>query len=356
MSFRGPLTPELVRGLEAALRHDGRWPGVRLQPLPDKGLAHLHARLGGTGVLARIPKQSQLGLLPEANLAHQAACFARAAPSGHTPRLLGTLPVSPQLPRGALLVEEIEGRVAALPGDLLAIAVSLASIHALPLPAVAARAPLASPSDPLDALIGEIDEQGTHMSGAKLEGGVLRLLEEELLALRRLASRHDRPGVQLVSFDAHPGNFVLRAVGDAVLVDLEKCRYSHPGLDLAHATLYTSTTWDVASRAALSVAEVAGFYRAWEAHVGREIADASRSWQVPLRRAMWLWSLTWCCKWRVLSGQAAPAGASGENWSAGNSDAQLISHVRDRVDHYLSLPVVLRVRQELHSLEEVLAA
>jgi hypothetical protein len=38
---------------------------------------------------------------------------------------------------------------------------------------------------------------------------------------------------------------LITATGKAVLVDLEKLRYSYPPLDLAHATRYTSTTWDV---------------------------------------------------------------------------------------------------------------
>ena len=70
-----------------------------LKPLADAGLAHAHLRLVGTGVLARVPKQSQLDLPAAANLAYQAACFERAAPSGHVPRLHGVL--APGAPAGA---------------------------------------------------------------------------------------------------------------------------------------------------------------------------------------------------------------------------------------------------------------
>ena len=345
--------PKLEATLRTALRAGG-WPDTALQPLPDRGLAHLHVRLEGTGTLARIPKQSQVGLGPEANLRHEAACFERAGDSGHTPRLSGTLPVSPQLPRGALLVEEIEGRPAELPADLPAIAAALAAIHRLPLPAASDRAPLASPHDPLRALVGEIDAQAVHLPQARLAPEVRRALEDELEALGQLAKEEQRPGVHLIAFDAHPGNFVLRARGDAVLVDLEKCRYSHPGLDLAHATLYTSTTWDVAANAALSVAEVAAFYAAWAREAGPALAAAAQPWHVALRRAMWLWSITWCCKWRVLSGEAPLADHAGEDWSAAHSDAPLIAHVRGRVDHYLSLPAIRRVQHELAALQEVL--
>ena len=72
-------------------------------------MAHAHFRLPG-GALARVPRWSQIGLDAAANLAHQATAFTRAAPSGHTPNLLGTLAPGPDLPMGALLVEEINGR------------------------------------------------------------------------------------------------------------------------------------------------------------------------------------------------------------------------------------------------------
>jgi len=94
------------------------------------------------GWLARIPKQSQMQLDAAHNLAYQRACFERAAAGGHTPALHGCLAPSVHLPRGALLVDEIMGRPAQLPGDLNAIASALASLHALPLPDASARPPL----------------------------------------------------------------------------------------------------------------------------------------------------------------------------------------------------------------------
>ena len=83
---------------------------------------------------------------------YQRACFERAAASGHTPALHGVLPPSEHLPRGALLVQAIEGRPARLPHDLPALATALAALHALPLPEAAARAPLLNAADPLQAL------------------------------------------------------------------------------------------------------------------------------------------------------------------------------------------------------------
>jgi len=126
--------------LTAALRDSASpWAGAALVRLPDKGLAHDHVRITGSGLLARIPKQSQMRLTPADNLAYQAACFQRAAAGGHAPRLHGVLAPCANLPRGALLVQEVQGRTAALPGDLAAIVQALAALHALPLPAPAAR-------------------------------------------------------------------------------------------------------------------------------------------------------------------------------------------------------------------------
>src|SRR4051794_8744227 len=127
--------------------------------MPDKGLAHHHVRLRGRGIVARIPKQSQMNLDAHENLSYQAACFQRASAGGHAPHLIEVLKSSAVLPRGALLVEEIVGVPAFLPQELPAIAQALASIHALPLPAPSARVPLLDPEQPLAAMAAEIRQQ-----------------------------------------------------------------------------------------------------------------------------------------------------------------------------------------------------
>jgi thiamine kinase-like enzyme len=324
--------------------------------LPDKGLAHDHVRLEGTGLLARVPKQSQMGLAAEDNLAYQKACFERAAAGGYTPDLHGVLPPSVDLPRGALLVEEIVGRSARLPHDLPALAHSLASLHALPLPGPAERPPLRADGDPLQALLEEIRQQAVCWPQADVHDDVTRCLQAELADLAALCARPGRPDVTLVAFDAHPGNFIVRPDGRAMLVDLEKCRYSYPGLDLAHATLYSSTTWDIDGRCTLSTDEVAGFYRQWAGGVGPTVVQTASGWHLPLRRAMWLWSLTWCAKWRVLSQQAARGDGDGEDWSAQRSEDRLVAHVRERVDHYLDPDVVRGVLRGFDELAEALSA
>ncbi|MEO9066641.1 MAG: phosphotransferase, partial [Caldimonas sp.] len=305
-----------------------------------------------------IPKQSQMKLAPAENLRYEAACFGQAAASGHTPKLLAVLPVAPGLPHGALVVEEIVGRAAVLPRDLAAIAAALAALHRLPLPAPAMRRPLQDAADPLCALLAEIETQAEFMAQAGLGASAAHAIGDELDRLRELCAGAARPPRRLVAFDAHPGNFLIDSGGRAVLVDLEKCRYSHAGLDLAHATLYTSTTWSRSTAAALTPAEVIAFYDNWATAVGADPAS-ELAWHLPLRRAMWLWSITWCAKWRVLSRRSrrsvgtsdtsdtgATSAASGEDWSAELSDGRLIAHVEERVDHYLGDVGIACVRDE----------
>ena len=58
-----------------------------------------------------MPKQSQFGLSAEVNLRYQEACFERASRSAQAPQLHGLLSPTAALPMGALLVEEIAGRM-----------------------------------------------------------------------------------------------------------------------------------------------------------------------------------------------------------------------------------------------------
>jgi thiamine kinase-like enzyme len=340
------LCDRLRRALQAAR---SPWADAALQPMADKGLAHHHVRLLGHGAIARLPKQSQMGLDAQAALDYQAACFERAGATGAAPQLIGRLPPSDALPRGGLLVQEIVGRSARLPQDLPAIARALAAIHALPLPAPAHRAPLRHDADPLQALRDEIDAQANHLDGAGLDARTRAHIDAQRAALQRRCAAAARPQRRLIAFDAHPGNFVVRDEGSAVLVDLEKARYGYCALDLAHATLYTSTTWDVDAHAELTLEEIASTYDAWAAH--SDAAVIERAWWLPLRAAMWLWSVTWCAKWRALSARSARTDARGEDWSHHLSDAALVAHVRDRVDCYLSAAVIELIVDEFAALQ-----
>jgi len=337
-------TPSRIDRVRTALAARLSVDAASLTPLTDTGLAHDHIVIGETGTLARIPKQSQLDLGADENLAYQAACFARAGASGHVPRLHDVMEPDEALPMGALIVDRIEGRPLRLPDDLTAMAACLAAIHALPLEED--RAPLKNPPDALADTFTEILLQSAFIARAGLHPESEAQIRAELQAAGRTLAQSGRPMTTLIAFDAHPGNYLMDENGRAILVDLEKARYGAPGFDLAHASLYTSTTWDVESRAVLSHGQVRDFHEAWLAAVLAELAEATAPWLMPLRQMMWLWSVTWCAKWKVQSLEDAGASSSTENWSAELSDDALIAHVADRVADYLDPETILQVRTD----------
>lgn len=344
---------ERLDGLRTALAEAGL--AAEPEPMADTGLAHSHFRLAGTGLIARVPKQSQMRLGADENLAYQAACYVRASESGHAPGLAQVLPPTSALPRGALIVGEVTGRPARLPDDLDAIVDALAAIHRLDVPPRDARSPLLDPVDPLDDLVAEITAQAEYLGRAEIDPETEGIILDGIARVRALSREGARPAKRLISFDVHPGNFLVDACGRAILVDLEKCRYSAPQLDLAHATLYTSTTWDVASQAVLSADEVGDAHVRWlDRLVDTGSAEGHARWLIPMRRAMWLWSMTWCAKWRVLSRAAARRDGGGEDWSADGSDARLIDHVRGRVNHYLAPETAIMVEREFERLGQLL--
>ncbi|RIV94775.1 aminoglycoside phosphotransferase, partial [Azospirillum brasilense] len=117
-------------GLHSALTQLPAFAGLplgALEPMPRRGVAHDHVRLSGKGLVARVPRWSQLGLDPFANLEQQATAFRRAASGGHPPGLATVPPPGPELPRGARVVREIVGGPPRLPGDMPAIARALAA-------------------------------------------------------------------------------------------------------------------------------------------------------------------------------------------------------------------------------------
>lgn len=335
---------------------------AQLAPMPVKGLAHDHVALegfqsDGRAVLLRVPKQSQFALAAAENLTYQAACFERVHRSGHGPRLYGVLPPSPALPMGALAVEHIQGRVPRLPEDLPTLAAAMAAVHSLPLPDTTRRPPLADHGDPVAGALAEIRRQAAFLDAADLSGAALAEIRDELAWAEAFAETHGaaRQPVTLVLTDTHPGNFLIEPdtesrAGRAVIVDLEKALYGSPGTDLAHASVYSSTTWDPDTWAELSVEQVAAYYRHYLSLVDPALGAALRFWLVPLRRLLFLRAITWCAKWSVLrrlsrtTGKDAAAGT--EDWSAENTDADLVAHVAGRVAEYLSAPCLARMRAD----------
>lgn len=342
-------TNDLLDDLHAALavRPDSR--GVvraDLERLDVGGIAHDHVRvrghrIGGSPVLLRVPRLSQWGLRPEDNLAYQRSCFERAAPSGATPRLLGVLDVSPALPWGALLVEEIAGRKPKLPGEMAAIARTLARIHRLPVSPRTDCAPLRYHENAVAGTLEAIETQAAFLDAAGIAAPARAMIEEEIAWARdfaeEAASRPQTP--RLVATDAHPGNFLVTEEGIAVFVDLEKMLYGAPAIDLAHASLYTSTMWDPDIATPLDAGEVGAFLAAYFEAAGPRLADEVRPWVLPMRRLTWLRTLTWCIRWRVLSAQA-------EDWSADRLDPATRAHAETIVADYVSPARIAAIRAE----------
>jgi aminoglycoside phosphotransferase (APT) family kinase protein len=325
---------------------------AELEPLRVKGLAHDHVALRGRAVLLRVPKQSQFALSAATNLAYQAACFERVSASGHGTRLHDTITPQPRIPMGALLVDHIDGRPPRLPEDLAALAECMAWVHALPLPPARERPPLADHRDPVGGAMAEIEAQALFLDDAGLSFEARAEIEDELTWARAYQGEiagMEQP-VTLVLTDTHPGNFLIDKQGRAIIVDLEKALYGSPGTDLAHATIYSSTTWDTDTWADLGLDEVAAFYRHYLALLDPDLAERLRPWLVPLRRVTMLRAITWCVKWQVLHQrerrEAKHAAASTEDWSAENTDPALIAHVAGRVAEYLSAPILRRMRAE----------
>lgn len=321
--------------------------------LPDMGGACDCIRLRAQGVLVRIPKTNRTRLPAAELLAHQVTCFERIAASGHGPRLVRVLAPSEPLPSGALIIEEGLGRPARLPDDLPAIAVALACIHRVPVAVAETQPPKRADADALPGLLEEISDQSGYLDGAGLAPESLAPIRQELALLHRSLHWADPPPTRLIAFETHPGNFLIRDDGSAVLIDPDKARRGFPPLDLAQATLFSSITWDGTSQAELRVDQTAGFYRHWAVVFGRD-AYAYRNWLIPLRRAMWLWSVTWCAKWRVLSQRRPSELPEDDDWAHNRNATGLIAHVRNRVDLSLAPHIVARARKELAILEELL--
>jgi hypothetical protein len=325
-----------------ALSHLGATPDLGADdvvPMPAKGVNHDHYRLTRMGLVLRVPRATPWAGDAGSQLASEAAAFERAEPAGVTPRLIAALSPTPALARGALVVEEIVGRQPQLPQDLPAIAQTLARLHALPLPPPSARAPLPDHGveGPVAATLAVIAQQRDFLPRLDLAPATRAALEDEYAEAERCAARiaSTAQPLALVGTDTHPGNFIIRNDADAVLVDLERVCYGSPAIDLAHATLYTSTTWDLDVQAVLMPDEVTDFYRHYFTEVGPERAAALRPWLLPARRLTWLRTMMWAVRLCALieSGRMP-------------LEPRLTHHIDARLADFLDPATVARVRAE----------
>ena len=274
--------------------------GHTLSILTTKGISHDHWRIGDSGLVLRVSRMSQWAMAPDQQLTYEATAFERAAASGHCPRLRGTVPVSEALPRGALIVELIDGRPPRLPGDLAAIADAFIAIHQLPVPPSDRQPPLQIHARPIAATLRVIEEQAAYLPDADLSADARTMIDEELAWAREFAT-HGEPDIALclVGTDTHPGNFLIDREGKAWFVDLEKALYGVPPIDLAHATLAVATGWDPDSATRLTTAQVGVFYRRYLDRLDPELAAEMSLWLLPLRRLTWLRTMTWFARWQT---------------------------------------------------------
>jgi thiamine kinase-like enzyme len=247
---------------------------------------------------------------------------------------------------GALAVELIAGRKPLLPRDLPLLAATLARIHALPVPEAGRHAPLRVHADPVAETLKAIREQVAFVREAGLAPTAAAAIKAELATAESTALiARPPPVLTLTGSDTHPGNFLV-AHGRAVFVDLEKALYGNPAVDLAHATLYTSTMWDPDCAARLAPAEVGDFYAAYFKAVAPDLAALVRPWVRPLRRLVWLRTLTWCVRWRVLSRRE-------DGWSKERLAPDHAAHIERTVADYVDPDRIASIRAGLDAEAEM---
>lgn len=315
------------------------------EALPATGTAHGHVRLRD-GRLARIAYAHEGDTSAVGRLHAQAAAFRHLEPAGRTPRLHEVIEPRAGLPGGALIVDFIDGHAPCLPDELDRIADTLARIHALPLPS--ASAPIPRQSNPFLETLEAIELNAMRFLDKAVNDPDSRAeIGDELRAMRGLApvlGRKIQP-LTVALADTHPGNFIVDRARIAWFVDLEKVHVGSPAIDLAHATLPTSTLWhpDIGKR--LTGEEAQGFYDSYLARIGTEEAEALRPWLVPMRRLTWLRTTLFMARWRVET--RAPRDPSNPSqWSDAGLDARMKAHIDARIDQCFTPDLVRSIRAE----------
>jgi aminoglycoside phosphotransferase (APT) family kinase protein len=316
-----------------------------LQPLPATGTSHGHVRLPNS-LLARVAYAYEGDATAAARLDVQAEAFRLLAPSGRTPRLHDVIEPRPGLPGGALIVDFVEGHPPHLPRDLDAMAETLAALHRLPMPDE--DAPLPRQKNPFLETLETVELNAMHfLDRAVLDRGARAEIAEELRLMRGMAlvfARRAQP-LTVALADTHPGNFIVDRAGCAWFVDLEKVHVGSPAIDLAHATLPTSTLWQPDIGAELSREDVQEFYDAYLAHVGTKAAKALQPWLMPMRRLTWLRTTLFMARWRVETRAPRDPGNTTQ-WSDTGLDPKMKGHIDARIDQCFRRDVIRTIRAE----------
>ena len=315
------------------------------QALPATGTAHGHVRLRD-GRLARIAYAYENDPTAAARLHVQAEAFRYLQPTGRTPRLYEVVEPHQGLPGGALIVDFIDGHAPRLPDELDAMAETLVAIHALPLPP--ATSPIPRQDNPfLETLQAAELNAARFLDKAVPDSEARAEIADELGAMRALAPTLGtlvQPlGVALA--DTHPGNFIVDRTGTARFVDLEKVHVGSPAIDLAHATLPTSTLWHPDVGKLLTRAEVQGFYDDYLALLDRKSAEALAPWLQPMRRLTWLRTALFMARWRVET-RAPRDPANTTQWSDAGLDPKMKRHIDARIDQCFEYEAIRSIRSE----------
>lgn len=338
----------MIASLLAALRERPAFAALAerdLVRLPAIGTAHGHVRLP-KGLLARVAYAHEGDAGAAARLATQAAGFRHLAPAGRTPRLHAVIEPRVGLPGGALIVDCIEGRAPDLPAELTAMADTLARLHAVPLPP--SGSPIPRQENPFRATLEAVEAGAARfldqaMPDPRARAGIV----EELQAMRVLARAvSDRPQpLTMALADTHPGNFIVDLSGIAWFVDLEKVHVGSPAIDLAHATLSTSTLWDPNVGTILSRRDVEDFHAAYLARVGKAQAAALEPWLLPMRRLTWLRTMLFMARWRVQT-RSPRDPADPTQWSDAGLDPAMKAHIDARIDDAFQRDTIRGIRAE----------
>lgn len=314
-----------------------------LRALPATGTSHGHARLPG-GLLARVAYAHDDDATAAGRLHLQAEAFRLVAPSGRTPRLHGLIEPRSGLPGGALIVDCIEGRAPRLPDELAALAETLAAVHGLKLPPAAS--PIPRQKNPFLETLEAVELNAMrYLDKAVPDRGARAEIAEELRLMRgmALAFGKGRQPLTVALADTHPGNFLVDRGGIAWFVDLEKVHVGSPAIDLAHATLPTSTMWHPDIGAELSRDDVGRFHDAYLARIGRKKAAALEPWLIPMRRLTWLRTTLFMARWRVETRSPRDPANPGQ-WSDAGLEPRMKRHLEGRIDHCFDRNVIRATR------------
>ena len=250
------------------------------------------------------------------------------------------------MPGGALIVDFNDGRAPRLPDELDLMADTLARIHALPLPP--ASAPIPRQGNPFLETLDAIELSAMRFLDKAVPDASARAeIADELRAMRGLVpvlGRKVQP-LTVALADTHPGNFIVDRADIAWFVDLEKVHVGSPAIDLAHATLPTSTLWhpDVGKR--LTAAEIQRFYESYLARIGAEKVEAMRPWLVPMRRLTWLRTTLFMARWRVET-RSPRDPLNPSQWSDAGLDPNMKAHVDARIDMAFDRDFIRSLRSE----------